>query len=229
MFITRDKSLILSIAVRKRSLSVDNEYSLIIRKIKRTLQHLKHDSDIFTYKEIRVIREELWKIKKNYKKYLSSSDLQNIQDIDCILEKLKISHPHLCSKESYMSFLTNTLSQSTKDERNNKQKIAQKGSGKIPQMLVIKPSANKASNSTMPMELDETLMSANNKKPKQEDVKEKKPLVASQQIRSAEGFDENSLSPIQKLYLQALELAECIDEQESQNKPNTSTYPYYFP
>ncbi|CAG9806085.1 unnamed protein product [Chironomus riparius] len=229
----REKSEI----TRKRSLSVDNEYSLIIRKIRGILRHLKHDSDIFTYKEIRVIRQELWKIKKNYKKFLDQTDLENITDIENILKKLKTSHPHLCCKESFLSFVKSTQSESTKDDVNDKQPTVKKGSGhlnniKIPQLTVVKPSVCDESKSATSMVMDETLMSANNKKRKapilseQEDTKAKKPLVASEQIRSAEGFDENKLSKMQKLYLQALELMEAIDKHEAEKAATEPKYPY---
>lgn len=206
----------------------DNEYSLTIRKIKYLLKNLKHGTTIFTYKELRTIREEICKIKKKYKRFLNSADLQNISDIEDILEKLKMSHPHLCSKESYMFYTQNVMNKSTKNEQ-----IVKKGSGKI------QKKCEESTSTAASMELDKTLMSANNKKRKapigseREDVKKKKPLVASQKvkdIRSAEGFDENLLSSRQKLYLQALEVWEAIDKYEARKnaKKQSSINPYFF-
>lgn len=236
--------------MRKRAVSVDENFSSILRKIKMALitRINKENGDLFTYQELRAVRGELANIQKNYKRFFSPNDVETIKEITKILQDLRKRHPNLCSKEAYLAFLgaqdlpeTSLNTRSTNDHiLPNTLRAPENIPQEQPQVQISKECENNCN--SISMELDESLMNCNNKSDKKKNfkppvhvpeeiiLKETQPPVASQMIHCTEKSYANTSNPIQKLYLQSLELWQCVDQLELEKKKNIpSKNNHYFP
>lgn len=191
--------------MRKRDLSCEENHTKILRKIRNFLLRID-DCDLFNYKEIRAFREEIQRIKKNFQQVLSPSDAANLKEIEKILGDLRKTHPHLCSKESFIRLKSTEelmISETTSQTQN------------------IQRHDSRDANNEQNMELDELLMKYNEEKSspfsmiaKSINTNENQLPVASQKV--TQEFNASSLNPIQKLYLQSLELWQCVDKFEAE-------------
>lgn len=179
---------------------------------------LKNDT-LFTYKQVRCFREELQKIKTNHHRALTADDFVKIKKIEALLAELKERMPHLCSKDSYIQQLR---AESTPTFNTSATRSIRNISDLKNEIDIDMIEEKEQHDSVVPMELDETLMQYNQEK-SQPSVsvitvvqEENQQPVAS--TTASQKLNISTLTDIQKLYIQALELWKCVDQLETHKK-----------